>query len=79
MNKTMEAKAHADGGTYKVLALANTRDGWAIAITEWTTYRGNVVFEVLRVSPENKTIRLEKHTNEAAARAAGNRAWQRDR
>lgn len=75
----MTTKQHADGGTYKTLALAETRNGWAIAITEWTTYRGNVVFEILRVSPENKTVRLDKKTTEADARKRANEAWRADR
>ncbi len=79
MTKTQITKAHADGGTYQVLALANTRDGWAIAITRWVTYRGAVRFEVLRVSPDNKTMRLDIKNTESKARAAANAAWKRDR
>ncbi len=76
---TKTSKTHADGGTYTTLQLSETRDRWAIALTKWTTYKGNVRFEVLRVSPENKTIRLSLHNTETEARAAANVAWKRDR
>ncbi len=79
MTMTQTTKAHADGGTYEVIALANTRDGWAIAITRWVTYRNVVRFEVLRVSPENKTLRLNTKNTEAEARACANLAWKHDR
>lgn len=72
-------KKHSDGGTYKVLQLANTRDGWAIALTEWTTYRGNVVFEILRVSPDNASVRIDQATTEDAARKLANKHWTSDR
>lgn len=77
--QTTAAKPHADGGTFTTLALANTRDGWAIAITRWTTYRNTVVFEVHRVSPENKMMRLGTKRTEQAARALANETWLRDR
>ncbi len=76
---TMTRKPHADGGTYVALQLSETRDRWAIALTEWTTYKGAKRFEVLRVSPENKTIRLSVHNTETEARTAANEAWKRDR
>lgn len=76
---TITAKRHQDGGTYEVLQVANTRDGWAIAITRWTTYRNTVVFEVLRVSPDNKTVRLDIKQTEAEVRKAANAAWKLDR
>lgn len=79
MTTTQIMKPHADGGTYEVIALANTRNGWAIAITRWVTYRNAIRFEVLRVSPENKTLRLEIKDTEAEARAAANKAWSADR
>lgn len=76
---TQASKAHADGGTYVVLQLADTRERWAIALTEWTTYKGALRYEVLRVSPDKKTIRLSLHNEEKPARAAANIAWKRDR
>lgn len=79
MTKTSTVKKHSDGGTYEVLQVANTRDGWAIAITRWTTYKGAVRFEVLRVSPDNKTLRLDMKNTEVEARKAANAAWKRDR
>lgn len=75
----MTVRAHQDGGTYETIALAETRDRWAIAITRWTTYRGNVRFEVLRVSPENRTLRLNLFNDETAARQYGNKMWRKDR
>ena len=79
MTMTQTTKPHQDGGTYTVIAFAGTQNGWAIAITEWTTYRGTVRFEVLRVSPENKTLRLATKNTEIEARAYGNEMWRRDR
>ena len=80
LTKTRPAgKAHVDGGTYRVLALHGTREGWAIAVTEWTTYRNTVVYEVLRVSADNKAMRLATKTTEAEARDAANAAWLLDR
>lgn len=72
-------KTHTDGGTYRVLALHNTSNGWAVAITEWTTYRNAVVFEVLRVAPDNKALRLATKLTEQDARDAANAVWMQDR
>jgi len=78
-NEAHAIKAHSDGGTYEVLALAETRNRWAIAITRWTTYRNTVVFEVKRVSPENVTLRLAHFDTEKEARNYGNEMWKADR
>ncbi|MDD4868198.1 MAG: hypothetical protein PHQ28_14085 [Mycobacterium sp.] len=72
-------KAHPDGGTVETLQLAETRNGWAIAITRWTTYRNTVVFEVLRVAPDNKALRIGRANTEAHARKLANAAWSADR
>jgi hypothetical protein len=76
---TTTTKPHADGGTYRVLQLAETMNQWAIALTEWTTYRGTVKFEVLRVSPANATVRLGLLDTEAEARSFANHEWKLDR
>jgi hypothetical protein len=72
-------KTHTDGGTYRVLALHATSNGWAVAITEWTTYRNQIRFEVLRVSPDNKALRLATKITEQDARDAANAVWKQDR
>lgn len=72
-------KDHADGGTYEVLQFAETRNGWGVAVTRWTTYRNTVVFEVMRCNADNKMIRMSHHTTEEAARSAANTLWKRDR
>ncbi len=74
-----KTKAHIDGGTYTELAFAETRNRWGISITRWTTYRNTIVFEVNRVSDDNKTFRLAKFTTETEARAYANTAWKRDK
>lgn len=79
MTKTETTKAHIDGGTYTEIAFAETSNGFGISITRWTTYRNTVVFEVNRVSNENKTLRLAKFDTEAKARAYGNQMWRKDR
>lgn len=76
---TQTIKRHQDGGTYRVLQVANTRGGWAIALTEWKTYRGQVKFEVERVSPDNKTLRLHLCDTEQEARGLANNEWKLDR
>lgn len=72
-------KAHTDGGTYRVLAFAETRNGWGVAVTEWTTYRNAIVFEIYRVSDEGKMLRQATFTTEEAARTAANSLWRRDK
>lgn len=76
MTETMK---HSDGGTYTEIARAATSNGWAIAITSWTTYRGTTRFEVYRVSPENKGLRLHLVNTEREARDLANQEWKRDR
>jgi hypothetical protein len=49
-------KNHIDGGTYRELAFAETRDRWGVAVTEWTTYRGMVVFQIHRVSDNGQML-----------------------
>ena len=74
-----KVKNHIDGGTFKTIAFAETRNRWGISITEWTTYRGNVVFEVNRVSDDDKTFRLGHFATEAAARDFANKMWRKDK
>ena len=73
----MSNQSHIDGGAYRVLAFAETRDGWGVAVTEWTTYRNKVVFQVHRVSDKN--VMLAQGTSEAAARQAANRLFAKDK
>lgn len=83
MTKTSTAaqtiRKHPDGGTYRILQVANTQGGWGISLTEWTTYRGQVRFEVERVSPENRTLRLGHFGSEKEARVFANQQWKLDR
>lgn len=72
-------KQHADGGTYTVIAFANTQPGWGIAITKWITYTGGVAYEICRVDPNGAMLRLKTVGNEAEARTFANRAWTHDR
>jgi len=77
MNAT--TKTHTDGGTYSVIAFAETLNGWGVAITKWTTYRNAIVFEVMRVSDDNKMLRQGTCKTETEARAAANRLWTADK
>ncbi len=79
MTATTKVKNHADGGTYTVIAFAETRDRWGISINRWVTYRNNVVFEVNRVSPDNKALRLNRFRTEREAREFANTMWRQDR
>ena len=72
-------KKHNDGGTYREIAFAETRNRWGVAITEWTTYRNTIVYEVLRASDKDVMFRLGWYRTEAEARAAANKLWLRDR
>ena len=72
-------KKHIDGGTYRELAFAYTRNRWGVAVTERTTYRGAVVFQIHRVSDKGQMLCLGTFNTEAEARAAGNRLYFRDK
>lgn len=72
-------KAHIDGGTYTGVAFAESSNGWGIAITRWTTYRNAIRFEVHRVSPDNRALRLNHFATEQEARSFANAMWRRDR
>lgn len=76
---TKTVKNHIDGGTYTHVAFAETRNRWGISITRWTTYRSQILFEVHRVSADDKTFRLGHFKTEAAARAFANDMWRRDK
>ena len=78
-NTESTPRAHNDGGTYTVIAFAETRNHWGIAITRWTTYRNEVRYEVKRVSDDNRAVRLHHFATEAEARAYANKMWRRDR
>lgn len=81
MNATAAAqvKTHIDGGTYTEVAFAETRNGWGISLTRWTTYRNTVVFEVNRVSADSKAFRLGHFATELEARAFANKMHRRDK
>lgn len=79
MTQTTAAKAHTDGGTYAVIAFAETRNGFGIAVTRWVTYRDQVVFEVNRVGSDGRMLRLKHFTTEPKAREFGNAMWRRDK
>lgn len=72
-------KTHIDGGTYRELAFAETRNRWGVAVTEWTTYKGQVIFQIHRVSAKGQMMAQGNFTTEAEARAAANRLYFRDR
>ncbi len=76
---TKTVKNHPDGGTYTELAFAETANNWGISITRWTTYRNAILFEVHRVSADNKTLRLGHFNTETEARSYANKMWSRDR
>jgi hypothetical protein len=76
---TAKVKTHIDGGSYTEVAFAETRNGWGISITRWTTYRNTVVFEVNRVSADSKTLRLGHFATETDARSFANKMWLRDK
>ena len=79
MSNATITKAHIDGGTWRELAFAETRNRWGVAVTEWTTYRGHVVFQIHRVSNDHKMLAMGTYDTEANARAAANKLWMRDR
>lgn len=74
-----EARTHIDGGTYRELQYAPTANGWGVCLTEWTTYRGNVVYQIHRVSDSGKMMALGNFRTEAEGRAAANRMWALDK
>lgn len=78
MNATA-TRNHIDGGTYRVLAFAETRNGWGVAVTEWTTYRGAIVFQIHRVSDTNRMLAQGTFKTEQEARAAANRLYFLDK
>ena len=78
-NTAAKVKKHIDGGTYREIQFAYTRNRWGISITEWTTYRNDILFEVNRVTDDNKAFRLGKFKTEAEARAYANKMWKHDR
>jgi len=79
MSSSTTIKSHPDGGTYAELAFAETRNKWGISIARWTTYRDETVYEVHRVSPDDRTLRLSYFRSEAQARAFANKIWAQDK
>ena len=71
-------KTHIDGGTYRELAFAETRNRWGVAVTEWTTYKGQIVFQIHRVSDKGQMLAQGTFATEAEARDAANRLYRRD-
>lgn len=67
---------HRDGGTFITLDSKKTVDGWAITVTRWITYRGEVLFEVHRESPKGSLFRLSLKRTEGEARAEAEKMWQ---
>lgn len=72
-------KTHIDGGSYRELAFAETRNRWGVAITEWTTYKGQTVFQIHRVSAKGQMMAQGNFATETEARTAANRLWARDK
>lgn len=62
------------------LKVANTRNGWAIALLGGTSYRdGTPYYEVARVAPDNKYLVLHREGDLQKARELANREWVADR
>lgn len=72
-------KNHPDGGTWREIAFAYTRNRWGIAVTERITYRGTVVFQIHRVSDKGQMLSQGTFNTEAEARTAANRLYFRDK
>lgn len=77
--QSTKIKRHIDGGTYRELAFAETRNRWGVAVTEWTTYKGQLVFQIHRVSDKGQMLSQGTFKTEAEARTAANRLYRRDK
>ena len=63
-----------------LIAHAPTARGWHIGIVRYAAYTtGADVFEVVRISPQHKSLAITRHDNEADARQQANREWKMDR
>lgn len=62
------------------IKLAETRNRYAIALLEGTSYRdGSTFYEVVRVSPGNKYVTIHRTSDYEKARSLANREWAADR
>lgn len=77
--QSTKVHSHIDGGTFRTVAFAATQRGFGITITEWTTYKGAVVFEVNREDARGRLFRLAQFGTEADARARANREYRADK
>lgn len=69
-----------EGGTARLLASAETRDGWSILVMEWTTYRNELRYFAARCNPRGSFLRIsDAFRSERQARDFGNDAWRSDR
>ncbi len=59
--------------------VANTRNGWAIALITDTYRDGSACYEVARVSPANQTVTLHRTSDLEKARQLANREWLADK
>jgi hypothetical protein len=69
-----------EGKKMETVQMANTVNGFAIAITKVPNRvkSGQTVFSVVRVDRTNKFATLTNHNNEAAARKVANKYWLQD-
>jgi len=59
--------------------VANTRNGWAIALITSTYRNGTDCYEVARVSPANQTVTIHRTGDYQKARQLANREYAADR
>lgn len=64
----------------ETVQMANTRNGFAIAITKVPNRikTGQSVFSVVRVDRSNAFVTLTNHDNEVEARKVANKYWLQD-
>jgi hypothetical protein len=67
MNSTQNAK------------VANTRNGWAIALITSTYRNGTACYEITRVSPSNSYVTIHRTADYQKARKLANREWAADK
>lgn len=58
--------------------IANTRNGFAIALLAGTYRDGTALYEVVRVSPANEYVTIHRTSELARARSLANREWIAD-
>jgi len=59
--------------------VANTRNGWAIALITSTYRDGSDCYEIARVSPANQTVTIHRTGDYHKARQLANREWAADK